>query len=176
MQVQMLVGAPATGLSAEAAAALPGPLAVLRDVVRTSGLRGLWLGQVATLVRETGGSGAWFLCKEYVAQRLLKRRGAAPGDDLAAWESAFSGACAGAMHEIAFYPADTIKSTMQTEEELRPELKGQKGRNFMVVGRELWRAQGLRGLYAGGGITIALSIPSSAVIFWIYDGLRKRFG
>ena len=39
-----------------------------------------------------------------------------------------------------------------------------------------WRAQGLRGLYAGCGITIARSVPSSAVIFWIYDGLRKRFG
>ncbi|KZV76695.1 mitochondrial carrier [Peniophora sp. CONT] len=176
MQVQMLVGAPATGLSAEAAAALPGPLAVLRDVVRTTGVRGLWLGQVATLVRETGGSGAWFLCKEAVAQKLLARRGAAPGGDLAAWESAFAGACAGAMYNITFFPADTIKSTMQTEEELRPELKGQKGRNFVVVGKELWRAQGLRGLYAGLGITIARSVPSSAVIFWIYDGLRKRFG
>ena len=176
MQVQMLVGAPATGVSPSTAAALPGPLAILGDVVKTSGVRGLWLGQVATLVRETGGSGAWFLCKEFVAQKLLARRGAAPGGDLAAWESALSGACAGAMYNITFFPADTIKSTMQTEEELRPELKGQKGRNFMVVGRELWRAQGLRGLYAGCGITIARSVPSSAVIFWIYDGLRKRFG
>ena len=65
----MLVGAPASGIPAATAAALPGPLAVLKEVVRSSGVRGLWLGQVATLVRETGGSGAWFLCKEYVGQK-----------------------------------------------------------------------------------------------------------
>ena len=144
-------------------------------------MRGLWLGQTATLVRETGGSAAWFTSKEFVASQLLARRRRRDSDraphTLAAWESAFSGACAGAMYNLAFFPADTIKSTMQTEEELRPELKrsGQQ-RGFLTVGRELWRAQGFRGLYAGCGITVARSVPSSAVIFLIYDGLRKRFG
>jgi ornithine carrier protein len=181
MQVQMLVGPPTSGAAAAAAhaASLPGPIGVLRGVLRETGLRGLWLGQTATLVRETGGSAAWFATKEAVATLLIARRerSAGAGRELEAWESALSGACAGAMFNLTFFPADTIKSTMQTEEELRPELKASgRRRGMWTVGRELWKAQGIRGLYAGCGVTIARSVPSSAVIFLIYDGLRKRFG
>jgi ornithine carrier protein len=134
-------------------------------------VRGLWLGQTGTLIRETGGSAAWFGTKELVC-KVLRRN--APERPLRPWESALSGACAGAAYNLAFFPADTVKSTMQTEAELRPETVGQ--RSFGAVARELYRAQGVRGLYAGCGITVARSVPSSALIFLIYDGLRARFG
>ena len=202
MQVQMLVvprPAAAAALSAGAALAavppaaaaassslrsLPGPLAILRDAIRANGVRGLWLGQTGTLIRETGGSAAWFGTKELVCKLLLRRD--APDDDddaparpLRPQESALSGACAGAAYNLAFFPADTVKSTMQTEAELRPASAGAAGsarRSFGAVARELYRAGGLRGLYAGCGITVARSVPSSALIFLIYDGLRARFG
>lgn len=180
MQVQMLItpspstitGAGAvTPLATASIRELPGPYAVLRDVIRTAGIRGLWLGQAGTLIRETGGSAAWFGTKELVC-KLLRRD--APERQLLPSESALSGACAGAAYNLAFFPADTVKSTMQTEAELRPGTIGQ--RSFSTVARELYRAQGIRGLYAGCGITVARSVPSSALIFWIYDGLRARFG
>jgi hypothetical protein len=90
MQVQMLVSAPAAlpvtavagspPVVAAAASAplreLPGPLAILRDAIRADGMRGLWLGQTGTLIRETGGSAAWFGTKELVCKLL--RRGDAP--------------------------------------------------------------------------------------------------
>ncbi|KAN0127223.1 Mitochondrial carrier domain containing protein [Lactarius tabidus] len=179
MQVQMLItpsstvtGAGAvTPLAAASIRELPGPVAVLRDVIRTAGVRGLWLGQAGTLIRETGGSAAWFGTKELVCKLLRKD---APERQLRPSESALSGACAGAAYNLAFFPADTVKSTMQTEAELRPGTVGQ--RSFSTVARELYRAQGIRGLYAGCGITVARSVPSSALIFWIYDGLRARFG
>ncbi|KAH9000806.1 mitochondrial carrier [Lactarius hatsudake] len=175
MQVQMLITPQASLSTVPTATAfirdLPGPFAILRDVIRTAGVRGLWLGQVGTLIRETGGAAAWFGTKEFVCQ-LMRRD--APGRQLRPWESALSGACAGAAYNLAFFPADTVKSTMQTEAELRPGISGQ--RSFSAVARELYRAQGMRGLYAGCGITVARSVPSSALIFWIYDGLRMRFG
>lgn len=168
--------------AAAAARSLPGPGAIIANVLRTNGVRGLWLGQTGTLIRETGGSAAWFGTKEFVASHLLARRPPSPSlsspkqkPELAPWESALSGACAGAMYNIALFPADTVKSTMQTEAELRPGAS-LAGRSFAAVARELYRAQGVRGLYAGCGVTIARSIPSSAIIFLIYDGLRQRFG
>jgi ornithine carrier protein len=156
-------------------------------------MRGLWLGQTGTLIRETGGSAAWFGTKELVCKLLLRRSdvhghddGRAPARTLRPWESALSGACAGAAYNLTFFPADTIKSTMQTEAELRPPApaagsvggrgNGQSQRSFAVVARELYRAGGLRGFYAGCGITVARSVPSSALIFLIYDGLKARFG
>jgi len=175
MQVQMLITPSSTvaaaALTTPSVRELPGPFAILRDVIRTAGVRGLWLGQAGTLIRETGGSAAWFGTKELVC-KLLRRD--APERQLRPSESALSGACAGAAYNVAFFPADTVKSTMQTEAELRPGTIGQ--RSFSTVARELYRAQGMRGLYAGCGITVARSVPSSALIFWIYDGLRARFG
>ncbi|TRM61033.1 mitochondrial carrier domain-containing protein [Schizophyllum amplum] len=131
------------------------------NVVRTSGVRGLWLGQTGTLIRETGGTAAWFGSKEYVARKLLARR--ASEDDvgpqrLRLWESALSGASAGAI---------------QTEAELHP---GRRPTSFFQMFKAMYKAQGVRGLYTGCGVTIVRSVPSSAIIFLIYDELNKWFG
>ncbi|KAG6856084.1 hypothetical protein H0H87_007524 [Tephrocybe sp. NHM501043] len=191
MQVQMLVSRPAD------APKLPGPISVLMNVVRTTGLRGLWLGHTGTLIRETGGTAAWFSTKEFVARLLVARRsdegetiisqgstgggghGGGGAAHLKPWESAFSGACAGAAFNFVLFPADSVKSAMQTEEELRPRGTSSAAEKpkatFVSTARAMYTAQGLRGLYAGCGITVARSIPSSAMIFLIYDGLCKRF-
>ncbi|KAF9256610.1 mitochondrial carrier [Marasmius fiardii PR-910] len=179
MQVQMLV-TPATPSTP-----LPGPISVLTSVIRTTGLRGMWLGQTGTLIRETGGTAAWFGTKEYVATNLLKRRSRLDPSHpdprtlhLTPLESGISGAFAGAMFNFVCFPADTVKSTMQTEEELRPKhaVANSPKPTFLGTLKALYRAQGIRGLYAGCGITVARSIPSSAIIFVIYDELDKHFG
>lgn len=187
MQVQMLV----TPTGTAALQKLPGPIDVLTNVVRNGGLRGLWLGQTATLIRETGGTAAWLSTKELVGRLLVARRTKNTGKPVAVtssgsvelrpWESALSGACAGAAFNLVLFPADTVKSAIQTEEELRPTKQVLGGKppqspTFFGTFRAMWKAQGMRGLYAGCGITIARSIPSSAIIFVIYDGLNKYFG
>ncbi|KAH9477418.1 Amino-acid transporter arg-13 [Psilocybe cubensis] len=182
MQVQMLVPATASPATPRS---LPGPFSILFSVIRTTGLRGLWLGQTGTLIRETGGTAAWFGTKEYIAGVLLARRrrleesSGASGQTsmtLRPWESALSGACAGAAFNFALFPADTVKSAMQTAEELRPAGASAPKPTFGGTFMAMYRAQGIKGLYAGCGITVARSIPSSAIIFLIYDGLRKHFG
>ncbi|KAG6906758.1 hypothetical protein DXG01_012261 [Tephrocybe rancida] len=158
MQVQMLVASPT--------AALPGPFAVLGSVVRSTGVRGLWLGHTGTMIRETGGTAAWFSTKEAVGRVLVSRRvKAGDGADkkLRPWESALSGACAGAAFNLALFPADSVKSAMQTEEELRPRGPGEKRPTFGGTARAMWKAQGVRGLYAGCGITVARSVPSNKI-------------
>ena len=190
MQVQMLVVPPvgATEALGSVPRKLPGPISLLVSVIRNTGLRGLWLGHTGTFIRETGGTAAWLGTKEYVASLLLARRSrrnaATDTQQLRAWESAFSGACGGAAFNFALFPADTVKSAMQTEEELRPKSTTVRGLDSSIPRKAtfggtfmaLYRAQGIRGLYAGCGITVARSIPSSAIIFLIYDGLKKYFG
>ncbi|KAJ6571819.1 mitochondrial carrier domain-containing protein [Mycena capillaripes] len=185
MQVQMLV---APTISSSSTPALLGPISVFMSVLRDTGVRGLWLGQTGTIIREVGGCAVWFMSKELVASALVARRQNKTGmsrltsaltKELRPWESALSGACAGASFNLAFFPADTVKSAMQTEEELRPVVTAGKASpktSFLGTFMAMYRAQGIRGLYAGCGITIARSIPSSAIIFLIYDGLSKRFG
>ncbi|KAI6117122.1 mitochondrial carrier [Pisolithus croceorrhizus] len=195
MQVQMLApnrsaailststgytAAVTSGVASLKRTALPGLVSVFVSVIRNTGFRGLWLGQAGTLIRETGGGAVWFACKEFVGIQLIQRRAKSQGlqlerKDILPMESAFAGACAGGAYNLALFPADTVKSIMQTEEELRPRGKGVPARSFFGTAKEMYRAQGIRGFYAGCGITVARSIPSSAIIFLIYDGLSRHF-
>lgn len=84
-----------------------------------------------------------------------------------------SGAVAGMAYNFMFYPADTIKSRMQTED-LSVARPGTRN-TFWSVGKALWRDQGLKGLYRGCGITVGRAAPSSALIFTVYEALKQAF-
>ncbi|KAK5092081.1 mitochondrial ornithine carrier protein [Exophiala xenobiotica] len=146
---------------------------IIRSIFATQGLLGFWHGQLGTLIRETGGSAAWF--GSYEATKILFRKydtSIENIDDVKIWQQMLGGAAAGMSYNFVFYPADTIKSRMQTE-----EASLSKGRStFLAVGRELWQQHGLKGFYRGCGITVFRAAPSSAIIFTIYEALRKFFG
>jgi ornithine carrier protein len=88
--------------------------------------------------------------------------------DLAAWELMLSGAIAGVTYNVMLFPADCIKSAVQTEDELRRGggLTG-KRTSFLATGKEILKARGIRGLYQGCGLTALRAAPSSALIFYM---------
>lgn len=53
----------------------PGPITLVKDIVRTYGITGLWHGQMGTFFRESGGSAAWFGVYEYASVKLCAWRG-----------------------------------------------------------------------------------------------------
>lgn len=154
------------------------PLAVVRDVYRHHGIRGFWHGQMGTLIRESGGSAAWFGGKETVTKmfHVLNARSVetkAEKDTLAAqplplWQQALAGASAGVSYNFLFFPADTIKSRLQT----MAIGESVKDRTFLKEGLAIWKQYGVAGLYRGCGITCLRSAPSSAFIFMVFDGLK----
>ncbi|KAL7419394.1 mitochondrial ornithine carrier protein [Cryptotrichosporon argae] len=161
-----------------------GPFQLIASIARTSGFRGLWLGQVGTLFRETGGSSAWFGAYEIASRYFLSRRAAALDHtsapdrpltkaDLHTWQLVVSGALAGMSYNVVLFPADSVKSAMQTSAELNPHLPPP---SFWATARRIWATRGVKGLYAGCGLTVARAAPSSAMIFLIYESLAKQFG
>lgn len=153
------------------------PFSVIADVFRRQGLRGFWHGQLGTFLRETGGTAAWFGSYEactlfFKNQRVQHSRAVGMNDNLPVSQQMLSGALAGMAYNFLFYPADTVKSKMQTG-----ELTPQDGRKstFWTVGKELWKTHGMKGLYRGCGITVARSAPSSALIFTIVEQLKATF-
>lgn len=157
----------------------PGPMYLIRSIYMTQGLLGFWHGQLGTLIRETGGSAAWFGSYEGLKKLFLKYdNGVNAIEDVKVWQQMSAGAVAGMSYNFVFYPADTIKSRMQTEETpgSGSGSKSRKQTSFASTGRQLWQQQGLRGFYRGCGITVFRAAPSSAIIFSIYEGLRKHFG
>lgn len=166
----------------------PGPVQLISSVFRHQGILGFWHGQMGTLIRETGGSAAWFGGYEIVLRyfRYQHEKNAQKSKTLAAngeladkfvdsdlpiYQRLLAGASAGISYNFIFYPADTIKSRMQTADS-----SSSASQTFWSTGRNLWRQQGLKGMYSGCGITCARSAPSSAFIFFIYEALREYFG
>jgi ornithine carrier protein len=132
---------------------------------------------MGTLIRETGGSAAWF--GSYETMKVVFRKwnkSATESDELPVWQRLSAGALAGMSYNFIFYPADTIKSRMQTEDVSEMAKNRHGPRTFWAVGRGLWQSQGLKGLYRGCGITVGRAAPSSAFIFTVYEGLRKHYG
>lgn len=189
-KIQVPASAPGT------VAVAPRPLAVIKEVFRHQGLRGFWHGQLGTLIRETGGCAAWFGSKETVSQlfrhwnsrstpltlqsspststsipspqNLPTTQSSPDLAPLPLYQQALAGASAGMSYNFLFFPADTIKSRMQTvaANSTAPQVR------FWDEGRAIWRAYGVRGLYRGCGITVARSVPSSALIFVVFDALK----
>jgi mitochondrial ornithine carrier protein len=152
----------------------PGPLTLIRTIFQKQGILGFWHGQLGTLIRETGGSAAWFGSYEGVKLGFLRYdKSLQNPKDIKIWQQLLAGATAGMAYNFVFYPADTIKSRMQTEE---TKTAATARMTFLRTGKELWKQQGLRGFYRGCGITVFRAAPSSAIIFSIYEGLRRRFG
>ncbi|KAK2871615.1 hypothetical protein FQN49_003004 [Arthroderma sp. PD_2] len=160
------------------------PLAIVSAVFQTHGFLGLWRGQLGTLIRETGGSASWFGGYEGVSA-LFRHYNYPPQEKLGStddqpilpvYQQMIAGATAGVLYNFIFFPADTIKSRIQTEDIAAHSAKGgAKMPSFWSVGRTLWKQHGLAGLYRGCGITVARSAPSSAFIFAIYEGLKTHF-
>ncbi|KAK3655704.1 mitochondrial ornithine carrier protein [Elasticomyces elasticus] len=156
--------------------ASPSPLTVIRSVFGREGVRGFWRGHTGTFLRETGGTAAWFGAWE--ATTLFSKTRIARAKNIQAAEvtlplsqQMLCGAIAGMSYNFLFYPADTIKSKIQTGELSHTGIKP----TFLGTGRELWRIHGLKGLYRGCGITVARSAPSSALIFTIVSNLKEAF-
>jgi len=93
-------------------------------------------------------------------KKTLKER---HGDeDNKTWELLFSGASAGVAFNASIFPADTVKSVMQTEH---------IGLRNAIL--KVFKTKGIPGFYRGLGITLIRAIPANATVFYTYETLSK---
>lgn len=141
-----------------------GMISLVLELYRANGLRGFWRGQFSTLIRESGGSCCWFSIYELSLRRL--RSPDATKKDNSQGDMLIAGALAGVGYNTLFFPADTVKSRMQTNASTA---------GLISTIKEIWSHQGFRGLFKGWGITVLRAAPSNAMIFWVYETLMRRY-
>jgi len=138
-----------------------GPIDVVVQTLKTEGLiRGLYRGNASTLLREVPGNFCWYGAYEGVCKVLTPEGGTK--DDLGPSAHLLGGASAGVAYWTAFYPADTVKSRIQTHPDHATH-------GFWETFRQIYAREGTRGLYRGWGITIARAMPAHALIFAVYE-------
>ncbi|CCE63250.1 hypothetical protein TPHA_0E01570 [Tetrapisispora phaffii CBS 4417] len=139
-------------------------LPTIFDVLKSNGVFGLWKGQSSTFIRESVGGVAWFSTYELLKSSLLKRRQKKNPEikDNCTWELLISGGSSGLAFNATIFPADTVKSVMQTEH-----------KSLTEAFKSIMLKQGIKGFYRGLGITLIRAVPANATVFYVYETLSK---
>ncbi|CEH13683.1 mitochondrial carrier [Ceraceosorus bombacis] len=90
-----------------------GPLDCARQIIRASGVSGIFRGMIPTFAREGHGMGCYFLTYEYLVQQLLAKTGKTRSEMPAIYAVLF-GASSGLAVWLSAYPFDIIKSQKVT--------------------------------------------------------------
>jgi len=145
-----------------------GPIDVIKQTLKSEGLvKGLYRGNFSTLLREIPGNFCWYGTYEGVCKAMIPEGGTK--SDLGPPAHLLGGALAGVMYWTAFYPADTVKSMIQTNPD-------HSGKGFAETFCSMYEKEGLKGLYRGWGITAARAAPAHAAIFAAYEYTMKLLG
>ena len=152
----------------------PGPrqsaVAVLRDVLSTSGVRGMMRGQSALILRGIFGGPVYF-GGNAAATEVLKHT-LPPGDS--AWAKSRNAMLAGGTAGVLFWfpamPFDTIKSRMMAAPDHGPRLYA----GFVDCARKLYAESGPRGFYRGFSAALLRAFPANAAAFTAADFTMRQ--
>ncbi|KAH0566365.1 hypothetical protein GP486_000223 [Trichoglossum hirsutum] len=138
-----------------------GPIDCIRKLSIHQGiLRGLYRGEVVTVLREAQAYGVWFLTFEYLMNSDA-RRNKVERKDIPSWKVATYGGLAGEALWLWSYPFDVVKSKMQSD-----GFGGnQKFSSMRDCFSQTFRNEGLRGFWKGIGPTLLRAMPVSAGTF-----------
>ncbi|KAF9350936.1 carnitine transporter [Mortierella sp. AD094] len=133
-----------------------GPIDVIRALYKEGGLRSIFRGSGATLLRDGPGSAAYFVAYELVKKALIPTGGTA--NDLNPLSVMFAGGMAGvAMWSIAI-PPDVLKSRLQSA-----PAGTYKGTTDAL--RILLKNEGPQALFKGLGPAMLRAFPANAACF-----------
>ncbi len=137
---------------------------IVRTVISEKGIRGLWKGETTTMLREAGGSMAWFGNYEAVLQHFSHGK---KDYKFKTWQLMIAGSLAGVGYHCLMFPVDTVKSIYQIQEETNP-------RTLVDIAGQIYRKKGFFGFYSGLGVTLCKSIPASAILFVLYERIKAN--
>ncbi|KAJ1025778.1 hypothetical protein NDA18_004112 [Ustilago nuda] len=143
-----------------------GPIDCIRQISTQAGLfSGVYRGQLPTFAREFHGMGMYFLTYEALVQYKLKSCNLTR-DQLPGTYAMFAGAMAGYGLWLTAYPADIIKSKLQTDA-LRKEDRRYKG--LLDCVKQIYRGGGVKGFFRGLLPTLVRSPFANAATFVAFE-------
>ncbi|XP_073988831.1 carnitine/acylcarnitine carrier protein colt, mitochondrial [Rhodnius prolixus] len=133
-----------------------GPSDVVKQLYKEGGIRSIYKGTVATLLRDVPASGMYFMTYEWL-QKFLKPFGN-DSTQMNLLKTIFAGGMAGILNWSVGMPADVIKSRLQTAPE--GTYRG-IGHVFSVLMKE----EGIFALYKGVTPVMLRAFPANAACF-----------
>lgn len=128
-----------------------------KQLYKEGGIRSVYKGSVATLMRDVPASGLYFLTYEFVKQDIAERIGTEGSRALLG--TIFAGGMAGIANWTIGMPADVLKSRLQTAPE------GTYKNGLRDVFAELMKREGPLALYKGVTPVMLRAFPANAACF-----------
>lgn len=127
-----------------------------RHALATQGIRGIYRGFTATILRDIPSFAGYFGTYEGLKALL----GPTSEGSHATWKLLVAGGLAGIGAWLPCYPQDVIKSRMQASANYA---------NTWQCAKQIYRQAGLRGFFRGFGPTLARAFPANAATFVAYE-------
>lgn len=142
-----------------------GPIDCAKKLYRQGGIRSIYKGTAATLMRDVPSSGTYFASYEWLQKRLTPE--GKSRSDLSIGRTILAGGTAGILNWMVAIPADVLKSRLQTAPE------GTYPKGVRDVFRHLIREEGIKGLYKGATPVFLRAFPANAACFCGFEMAMK---
>jgi len=138
-----------------------GPLDVAKSLYKEGGIRSIYKGTVATLMRDVPASAAYFGGYEII-QRAMVYYGGGDRSDLGVGRTLLAGGLAGVCNWIVALPPDVLKSRLQSATD--PAFKG-----VGDVFAHLMKTEGPKALYKGAAPVMVRAFIANSCCFMGYE-------
>lgn len=140
-----------------------------KQVVGNYGIRGIYQGLGATLLRNIPANIMYFGVYEESRRRFASNDWNKV-DQITPFEGFAAGGLAGIAYWIFSYPLDAVKSKMQTEPS---EMSNRRYKNIAACFTETYRTLGIKGFYKGFGVCMLRAFPANGACFLGYETAKK---
>uniref|UniRef100_A0A1L8DEP0 Putative mitochondrial ornithine transporter n=1 Tax=Nyssomyia neivai TaxID=330878 RepID=A0A1L8DEP0_9DIPT len=136
-----------------------------KQLYKEGGMRSIYKGSFATLLRDVPASGLYYLTYEFTKEKIGARMGTEGGVGLLG--TIFAGGFAGIANWAIGMPADVLKSRLQTAPE------GTYKNGIRDVFAELMKREGPLALYKGVTPVMLRAFPANAACFIGFEAFMK---
>ncbi|XP_059156158.1 mitochondrial carnitine/acylcarnitine carrier protein-like [Physella acuta] len=142
-----------------------GPVDCAKKIYKEGGIRSVYRGSVATLLRDVPATGMYFTSYEWL-QRILTPEGH-DRSEIGIWRTLFAGGMAGIFNWSVAIPADVLKSRLQTAPH------GTYPNGIRDVVKHIMKEEGVRSFYKGFTPIMLRAFPANAACFLGYEACLK---
>jgi solute carrier family 25 carnitine/acylcarnitine transporter 20/29 len=153
----------AHGISCATTPHYNGPWHVIRHLLSTRGIAGLWKGTAMTVLRDSLGCGCFFYAFYFMKQRVLPKQ-----QDTCCWSStAMAGAISGFGFWVVALPLDAVKTWVQNG-------SASSGREAILDSMSQFGAlRTATRLLRGWQVAFGRGMPAAAVTMTTYEGVSN---
>ncbi|KAG2176955.1 hypothetical protein INT43_007609 [Umbelopsis isabellina] len=148
-------------LQAQTGAGFSGPIDAISQIYRSYGIKGIYKGQMMTVLREGVGYSAYFAAYEWLVQRTMETQHVSR-KEIPTTQICLYGALGGYAMWGMMYPLDVIKSKLQTD---NLDVSKRQYRSALDCARQVMATEGPKGFFRGFGPCMLRAAPVNAVTF-----------